>query len=197
MVAFTDGNRDKKRMRLFKVRGRADDYSAMREVLTRHYTKAKERDDLPDLLIVDGGKGQLSVALDVLKELNIASVDLLAVTKEEGRHDKGLTKERVFMADRPEPIALDPQSSLLFFLQQVRDEAHRVAISFQRKRRTKTLIKSELDEIPSIGPKKKAQLLQHFGSVKRIKEASYEELLEVEGITKANAQTIKEFFASK
>lgn len=196
LVAFTDGKKETKRTRLYKIEGitQSDDYGAMRQVLTRRLTRAKEENDLPDLLIVDGGKGQLSSALEVLKLLDIASLDLIALTKEEGRHDKGLSEERVFLQDTKEPIHLPPRSPLLFFLQQIRDESHRLALSFQKKRRGKELIKSALDDVPGIGPIKKARLLQTFGSVASLKKASDEELLAVPGITKKDLTAIKDFF---
>jgi len=195
LVAFTDGAKDKKRTRLYKIRGAGDDISAMREVLTRRYTKARDEGDLPDLIIIDGGKGQLSTLSTVLSELNIATPDIVAITKEAGRHDKGLTKERLFLPHKKEPISLKAHDPLLFFLQEVRDEAHRVAIAFHKKRRTKRIIKSELDQIPGIGPQKKKALLQHFKSVKRIKEATTAELTSLPSITKRDAQRINDYFS--
>ncbi|GAB5412038.1 MAG: excinuclease ABC subunit UvrC [Chlamydiales bacterium] len=189
-VAYTDGIPDKKRYRLFKIRGATDDYAAMHEVLTRRLTKAKKEDDFPDLIVLDGGKGQLNVGLKVFEELGIASVDMIALTKEEALHTKGLTKERIFLPHRKEPISLDKRSTTLFFLQEMRDEAHRFAITFQKKTRKKNLIKSKLDEIEGIGPTKKKRLLQHFGSVKRIAEASEEELLSIPGITKKDVASL-------
>lgn len=195
MVGFTDGKRDKERTRLFKIKGidQPDDYGAMREVLTRHYTKAKEKDELPDLAMVDGGKGQLNIALEVFKELGIASVDVISLAKEEGRHDKGLNFEKIFVPHKKDPIFLSPRSSTLFILQQIRDEAHRVAISYHRKRRSKRLIQTELDIIPGIGPKKRALLLKHFGSVKQIKEASKEALQEVKGLSPRDVDALIKF----
>jgi excinuclease ABC subunit C len=192
MVAFIDAEVDKKNTRLFKIKTaqRSDDYGAMREVLTRHLTKAKEEDNLPDLIIVDGGKGQLNVALDVFKELDIASVDVIALAKEEGRHDKGMTAERVFLPEHHDPIHLNPRSNLLFLLQKIRDEAHRKAIGFHRKRREKRTFTSALDEIPGIGPTKRARLLTHFGSVEKIRSASADELSQVKGITKKDIALI-------
>lgn len=194
MVAFTDGDKDKKRTRLFKIKGvpKGDDYGAMREVLTRHLTRAKQADDLPDLIIVDGGKGQLNIALDVFKQLDIASVDVIALAKEEGRHDKGMTAERVFLPDNHDPIHLNPRSSLLFLLQKVRDEAHRKAIGFHRERRSKRTLTSALDGIPGIGPTKRSRLLSHFGSVEEIRKASAEELKQVKGITQKDVDALQE-----
>lgn len=194
MVAFTDGEKDTKRTRLFKIRTthKPDDYGAMREVLTRHLSRAKEKDDLPDLIIVDGGKGQLNVALEVFKELDVASVDVISLAKEAGRHDKGMTAERVFLPEHREPIHLNPRSSLLFLLQKVRDEAHRKAIGFHRGRRQKRTLTSALDAIPGIGPTKRSRLLQHFGSVENIRNASDEEISSVKGITKKDIAVLKQ-----
>ena len=195
MVGFTDGRRDKERTRLFKIKGidKPDDYGALREVLTRHYTKAKEKDDLPDLALIDGGKGQLNVALEVFKTLEIASVDVISLAKEEGRHDKGLNFEKIFVPHKKDPIYLSPRSSTLFILQKIRDEAHRVAITYHRKRRSKRLITSELENIPGIGPKKQKLLLTHFGSVTQLKEASREELEALKGLTKKDVETLLNF----
>ncbi len=193
MVGFTDGERDKKRTRLFHIRDAqgGDDYGAMREILTRRLTKAKEQMDLPDLLILDGGKGQLNIAIEVLKDLDIASVDAIALAKESARHDKGLSQEKIFLPHHTDPIILEPRSPLLFFLQRIRDEAHRMAIGFYRKSKNKSTLKSSLDELPGIGPIKKKRLLRAFGSMKRVREASEEELAKVEGITKRDIATIK------
>lgn len=190
LACFVHGEKDKSRTRLFKIKGKPDDYAAMREVLLRHFTREKEKNDFCDLLIVDGGKGQLNVALEVFKELNIASVDVIALTKEEARHDKGLTQERIFVPNRKDPLIIDPRSPLLFLLQKIRDEAHRQAIEFHRKRRSKRTISSALDDIPGIGPIKKKRLLQKFGSVKAIRAASIEELKSVKGITEKDIKSL-------
>lgn len=195
MVGFTDGKRDKEKTRLFKIKGveKPDDYGAMREVLTRHYTKAKEKDELPDLTLIDGGKGQLNIALEVFKELEIASVDVISLAKEKGRHDKGLNFEKIFVPHKNDPLFLSPRSPTLFILQQIRDEAHRVAISYHRKRRSKRLIQTELDEIPGIGPKKRTLLLKTFGSVKQVKEATKEALKKVNGLNSRDIDAIIKF----
>ena len=193
LVAFTEGERDKKRTRYFHIKGifKGDDYAAMKQALTRRLTKAKQEDDLPDLIIVDGGKGQLNIALNVFKELDIANVDLIALAKEGARHDKGMTLERVFIPHTSEPIQLPARSQLLFFLQKIRDLAHEKAIEFHRKSRSKRTIKSALEDIPGIGPVKRKRLLTHFGSMKRILEATDEELSEVSGITNKDIAAIR------
>ncbi len=196
MVAFTSGEKDKKRTRLFTIKEAkaGDDYGAMREVLTRRLMRAREEMDLPDLIIVDGGKGQLHVALEVLKELDIASVDVIGLAKEKARHDKGLSQEKVFLPFVSDPVCFSSSSPLLFFLQRIRDEAHRVAIGFHKKRRTKTVLRSALEELPGIGPKKKQRLLSHFGSIARLSKAPEEDLAKVEGLTKKDIATLLSFF---
>lgn len=191
LVAFTDGVPEKNRYRRYKLRTvkEGDDYGAMREVLVRRFSK----DDFPDLLLVDGGKGHLNIALKVIKELNIVSIDIIGIAKEEGRHDRGVTKEQIFLPGMKDPLFLPPHSPVLFLLQRMRDEAHRFAITYQKKRRTKTTIRSELAEIPGIGPARQKALLRHFGSFKRIKEATREELLQVKGMTSTSVESILKF----
>lgn len=196
MVAFTDGQKDSKRYRKYKIKShhdKADDYASMKEVLTRRYKRAKIEDDLPDLIIVDGGKGHLNIARRVLADLDISIVDIIGVAKDEGRHDRGVTSEQVFIPNVKDPIIFKQHSRVLFLLQQIRDEAHRSAISFHRKRRSKKTIKSELDKIPGIGIKKRNALLKHFGSVKKIKEASLEDLKSVPEVTQGNAEKIHQY----
>lgn len=192
MVAFLDGKKASKFYRLYRLHIDAmhDDYAAMYEVLLRRYRRAKEENKLPDLVVVDGGKGQLNVALKVFEELNVTGVDLIGLAKEQGRHDKGMTEEQIFLPGAKEPILLKKNSPILFLLQRMRDEAHRFAINFHKKRRAKKVFKSALDEISGIGPKKRKALLRHFGSVNKIREASLEELQKVEGISVANAAAV-------
>ena len=192
LVSFVNGEKDKSKMRLFKIKEveRADDYTAMRQVLMRHFIREKEKNDFCDLLIVDGGKGQLNIALEVFQELGIASVDVIGLTKEDARHDKGLTQEKIYVPHRKDPLLIDPRSPLLFLLQKIRDEAHRQAIEFHRKRRAKRTISSELDTLSGIGPIKKKRLLQKFGSVKALKTASEVEIRAVPGITHQDIATI-------
>jgi len=190
LACFVNGEKDKSRTRLFKVKGQGDDYTAMREVLRRHFVKEKAKGDFCDLLIVDGGKGQLNIALEVFQELQIATVDVIGLTKEEARHDKGLTQEKIYIPYRKDPLLIDPRSPLLFLLQKIRDEAHRQAIEFHRKRRSKRTISSSLDDIPGIGPVKKKKLLQRFGSVKALKAATEEELRATPGLTQKDIETL-------
>lgn len=199
LVTFTDGLKDKKRYRTYrlKIGSKPNDYAAMQEVLFRRYKRAKEENDLPDLVIVDGGKGQLNIALKVFEELNVTGVDVIGLAKEGGRHDKGMTEEQVFLPDRKDPVMLKKNSPVIFLMQKIRDEAHRVAISFHRKRRAKQTLRSALDDIPGIGPVKRKALLTHFGSLKKVELANEEELRQVKGISAANTAALKEFFQGR
>jgi len=199
LIVFLDGKKEISQYRKYILKSIApgDDYGAMREVLTRRYKRAKEENNLPDLLIVDGGKGHLQIGLKVMAELNIITVDVIGLAKEEGRHDKGVTAEKVFLPNLKDPILLRKTSKALFLLQQIRDEAHRFAISFHRKRRGKEILKSALEEIPGIGPVKRKALLRHFGSVQKIREATVEQLQAMKGLSKANVQAILDWRAAQ
>lgn len=193
MVTFVNGQKETSGYRKYKIKtvDRGDDYGAMREVLTRRYKRAKEENNLPDLILIDGGKGHLNVAIAILEELDIAVCDVIGVAKEEGRHDKGSTEEQVFLRNIKDPILLPRNSRVLFLLQQIRDEAHRSAIGYHRKVRSKKTIRSALDDVHGIGPAKKKALLKTFGSIRGLKEAADESILEVKGISKANLAEIR------
>lgn len=199
LVAFFNGEKDKKRYRKYKLKTAygPDDYSSMYEVLMRRYKRGKEENDLPDLIIIDGGKGHLNIALKALAELNIITIDVIAVAKEQGRHDKGMTTEQVFLPNAKDPILLKRHSPILFLLQQIRDEAHRFAITFQRKRRGTQTIKTAVTSIPGIGPKKSKALLRHFGSVKSLQNATKEDLQQVKGLSKTNVEAILQWQLQK
>lgn len=195
MAVFIGGKKVPSESRKYKIKHaeKAEDYSSMREVLTRRLQRGQKEDNLPDLIILDGGKGQLNIAKKVLDELNLIQCDVIALAKENARHDKGLTREKIYLLNRSDPIALPPTSSLHYFLQKVRDESHEIAIRYHRKQRKEALLRSALDDIPGIGPKKKRLLLSHFGSLKRIQEATQEELECVKGITKADILALLEY----
>lgn len=196
LVVFSNGLKDSKRYRTYRQKNGAqsDDYAAMYEVLMRRYKRAKEENDMPDLVIVDGGKGQLKIAQKVFEELNVTGVDLIGLVKERGRHDKGMTEERVFLPDKKEAISLQKNSPVLFLLQRIRDEAHRFALTFHRKRRSKQTVRSALDDIPGIGPMKRKALLAYFGSLSKIELANADELRQVKGISEANIIALRAFF---
>ena len=190
-VCYINGKKEPKLYRSYTIKNpNGDDYHAMKEVLTRRFSKKKEELDLPDLIILDGGKGQLSLAHKILEELEIVSCDVIALAKEQGRHDKGLTREKVYTLHSKEPIILPFNSPLLFFLQEVRDETHRRAITLHKKQRGKKLLTSQLDLLPGIGPKKKKALLKEFGSIKNILQASKEELEQIKILNKKDISTL-------
>lgn len=193
MVVFEGGEKAKKEYRKYKIRpeSASDDYIALKEVLQRRYKKAKEEDNLPDLLLIDGGRGHLNTALQALSEIDVSTVDVISISKEESKHTRGATMEKILLPSEKEPIQLKVNSPLLFLLQRIRDEAHRFAITFQRDRRGKRTLSSSLDHLPGIGPIKKKRLLTHFGSLKKILEASDEEILQIPGITKKDLETLR------
>ncbi len=194
-VTFRRGVRCKKTQKTYKIQTKEKgDYSAMQEVLLRYLKRAQAEEDLPDLIIIDGGKGHLNLAVSVLKALDIISVEAIAIAKENSKHDKGLTKERVFSQHPNSPFSLNVHDTSLQFLQSVRDQAHRVAITHHKKRRSKQ-ITSSLASIPGIGPVKRKRLLQRFGSITQIKTASEQAILSVPGITKKDYAAIVQFIS--
>mgnify|MGYP001263489330 CR=1 FL=1 len=176
MVVFTDGKPDKKEYRKYKIRTveGPDDYATMREVVRRRYTRLlKENSRLPDLIIVDGGKGQLSAAKDVLENELGLSIPIAGLVKDENHRSSHL-----IMGDPPREMKMKRNSQEFYLLQRIQDEVHRFAITFHRSVRGKSMLKSSLDEIPGIGPKRKQKLLAHFGSVKNMKKATEEQFIE-------------------
>jgi len=203
MVCFREGKPDKERYRHFKIKTAAvaDDYKMMREVLLRRYRKVLSEDELPDLVVVDGGRGQLNVAREVFQELEIQGVDLLGLAKERIEGGPGpwgmeKTEEKIFHPQFAEPFILERHSPLLNFLDRIRDEAHRFAIAYHKKIRGKGTIKSRLGEIPGIGTARQKVLLEFYGTVEKIREATVEELLRVPGMNRRTAQTVFHFFHS-
>lgn len=188
LVFFEDGRPKKSRYRRFRIRGveGQDDFAMMGEVVGRYFAGlTREREEFPDLVLVDGGKGQLSSALRALKGLGIKKQKVVALAK---RIDE------VFLPERSGPLMIRKGSASLKLLQRVRDEAHRFAIEYHRKLRKKRTIGSELDLIPGVGPMRRESLLKHFGSVARIKKAGLEELLQLQGINKRAAENVYKHF---
>ena len=146
------------------------------------YEEPSPWDQAPDLVVIDGGKGQLGAALDALRNLGLADIPVCGLAKRE---------EEVFVADVDEPIVLPRTSQALYLLQRVRDEAHRFAITYHRTLRGKAVRRSALDDVPGVGPKRKRALLRTFGSVKALREASIEEIAAVEGVGARLAETVK------
>jgi excinuclease ABC subunit C len=167
-----------------------DDYAYMAEVLKRRFGKGEASKPYPDLLMVDGGKGQLNIALAVTRELNLTEkFDIIGIAKKD--ETKGETRDKIFKPGRANPLSFGRDEDLLLFLQRVRDEAHRFAISFHRKRRRKISLQSALDTIPGVGKKRKAALLQHFKSVKNIRAADPEKIGALPGFSRSVAESIQ------
>jgi excinuclease ABC subunit C len=171
----------------------------MTEVLTRRFSRVLKEDperalgQWPDLVLIDGGAGQLSVTLKVLKELGIEDVVVAAIAK---GPDRNAGRERIFLPGC-DPISLPARDPVLYFLQRLRDEAHRFAIGFHRQKRSKAVSKSSLDGVPGIGPKRKKALLHHFGSASAVKGGGLTDLEAVEGVSGAMAKKIYDWFHSE
>lgn len=196
MVVFTDGKSDKKSYRHFTIKHTLEvtkgtepnDFEMMREVLRRRFDRALEGDPkflpLPDLLMIDGGKGQLSAALGVLQEKNLELVPTVGLAKQ---------FELLFVPGNKEPIALPRNSPALHLLQRIRDEAHRFAITHHRKKRGKAATHSLLDDVPGIGEARRNALLEHFGGLQKLRAASTEEIAAVPGMTMALAEKLQQY----
>ncbi len=193
MVVFEDGkprSGDYRRFRIKSVEG-PNDFASHQEVLRRRFRRAKAGEEgseeelrwrLPDLVIVDGGKGQVSAAAEVLDELGLADLPLAGLAKE---------REELFLPGRSEPILLAPTSQALYLVQRLRDEAHRFAITYHRNLRAKASVRSAFDDLPGVGPKRRRALLRVFGSARRVREAPVEQIAAVPGIGPALAARIK------
>jgi excinuclease ABC subunit C len=173
-----------------------DDFAMMREVLLRRFGRAlkedpeRERGLWPDLVLIDGGQGQLTSALQVLDELGIDDMPIVGIAK---GPDRDAGRERFFIPGRP-PFWLEPRDPVLYFLQRLRDEAHRFAIGAHRAKRAKAIGQSPLDEIPGVGAKRKHALLHHFGSARAVARAGLAEIERVSGISKTVAKKIYDHF---
>jgi excinuclease ABC subunit C len=200
MVTFINGEPDKSFYRHFRIRtidasSGGDDFGMMLEMLKRRFARGKEDADLPDLIVVDGGRGQLAMALTAMAELGIEGVDAVGLAKMRVQAaarsaEIERSEERVFLPGQSNPVILKRNSNALFLLQRVRDEAHRFAITHHRKLRSRQTLYSALDRIPGVGGARKRALLRAFGSVKRIEAATLEELLEVPLMNQRIAQEI-------
>ena len=191
LVVFEEGRPARQWYRRFRIRGgdKNDDVANMREVLRRRFRRVGDDDrswPQPDLVIVDGGKPQLSAARDALSELGRLDVPLAALAKE---------REELFRPERPGPIVLPRTSQALYLVQRVRDEAHRFAVTYHRSLRGKRSVRSVLDEVPGVGPRRKRELMRRFGSVKGIRDADIDAIASVSGISRALAERIKQAVA--
>ena len=169
-----------------------DDYAAMRQVVMRRYTRIKKEDGkLPDLVLIDGGKGQVSSAREILSEIQLETLPLVGVAKGPGRKPG---QEVLIMSDGSKEMRLPANSAALHLVQEIRDEAHRFAITGHRQRRKKARNRSVLEDIEGIGAKRRQQLIRYFGGLQGISRAGVEDLAKVEGINKNLAQKIYDAF---
>lgn len=193
-VVFEAGVANKSKYRRFNIDGiePGDDYAAMRQALTRRFKRVKNGEDyMPDLLLIDGGKGQLGVAVETLEELDVSGVNVIGVAKGSTRKP-GL--EQIFLPGAKSPLILPADSPGLHLIQQIRDEAHRFAIAGHRGQRGKARQGSMLDGVDGLGPKRRKKLLQTFGGPKQVARAGVSELARVEGISATMAQRIYDYF---
>jgi len=196
-VAMTEGELDRSRYRRFRIKSvhAQDDFASMYEVVSRRLRRGREATDLPDLLVIDGGKGQLASARAAMKDLGV-SIDVvgLAKSREIDSDDRAAVSarspERVFIPEKKDPIVLPQNSPELFLLMRIRDEAHRFAITYQQKLMRRRNFRSVLEDIPGVGEGRKKALLRAFGSLKRIREASIEELAAEAGLGTTLAERI-------
>lgn len=190
MVVFEGGVAKKSDYRRFKINsteGKPDDFLAMREVTNRRYVGISPS-KLPDLIVIDGGKGQLSSALEIIRDKAKLTVPVVGLAKQ---------FELVFVENEPEPIVLPRQSAALYLIERIRDEAHRFAITYHRKLRGKRNLVSVLDNIVGIGAKRRQALYTHFGTLNKIKAASIEELAAAPAMNKVAAAAVYNFFAAQ
>lgn len=196
-VSFRDGKADKGGYRHYRIRtvSGANDFAMMHEVLSRRFRDDPAKDEHPDLIVVDGGIGQLNILTAVLRDLRVEDVDAASLAKSRMERDMAAEElarsaERVFLPGRKNPVVLRQNSAPLLLLARIRDEAHRFAITYHQKLRGKDTIGSTLDAIPGIGPKRRRELLRRFGSLRRIREATPEELAATPSIPLALAEDI-------
>ena len=191
MVVFEGGQANKNEYRRYKlntVEGKPDDFKSMQEVVGRRYRDALEKGPIPDLIIIDGGKGQLNAALTLIRAAGLTEVPVVGLAKE---------FEHIFREGISEPLILPRHSQSLYLVQRIRDEAHRFAITYHRKLRSKRNLVSVLDHIPGIGAKRRKALWDHFGSLAKIKTAEVDALAKVEGMTLPAAEAVYNFFRNK
>ena len=184
-VSFKDAKPNKKKYKRFKIETPGpNDFAMMKELLTRRL-KMIDTDEEPDLIVIDGGKGQLSMACEVLDELNLAHIPIIGLAKE---------FEEIYIPNSKRPIIIPKNNKALHLLQQVRDESHRFAITYHRKLRSDNIRESSLDDIPGIGKKRKINILKEFGTIDNVKNASVEELAKIKGMNEKVATNVYEYY---
>jgi excinuclease ABC subunit C len=209
MVVFLDGEPAKGEYRTFKVKTATnDDFASMYEVLSRRFRRSKSAEHkegetkkgwvVPDLLVIDGGKGQLSTAVAALRDaqidLGMNGMDVVALAKERENEGGDKQPDRVFRMNAKDPMKLRPNSAELFLLSRIRDEAHRFAVTFHKKLRRRRTLRSALEDVPGVGQKRKRELLKHFGSLKKVRAAAVEELVRAPGMSRAAAEAVVRYF---
>jgi excinuclease ABC subunit C len=194
LVAFTDGVPDKSRYRRFKIKQveGQDDYAMLREVVTRHY--GKEGQEMPDLLVVDGGRGQLNVVTQTLKEMGLGRIRVVGLAKATEQDGKPV-RDRLFLPGRKNPLLPPANAPGWHLLLRLRDETHRFAITYHRQRARKEMLASGLDTAPAIGPVRKRRLLEHFPNLEAIKAADSAELAALPGFNQKVAESLREWLA--
>jgi excinuclease ABC subunit C len=199
MAVLIDGEPDNSAYRRYRIRSAApdSDVDMMREVVSRRFRPVLEgEEDGPDLVVLDGGKGQLNAILQLFADLGVVDVDLVALAKGKAERKKGRTaRECVFIPGRKNPVFLGPGSDELFLLARVRDEAHRFAVAYHRKLRKKSSLRSILEEVPGVGPVLRRRLLTHFGSLQGVRSATIEQLSKVRGVPPPLAARIHGFLS--
>ena len=184
-VSFKDAKPNKKKYKCFKIETPGpNDFAMMKELLTRRL-KMIDTDEEPDLIVIDGGKGQLGTACEVLDELNLAHIPIIGLAKE---------FEEIYIPNSKRPIIIPKNNKALHLLQQVRDESHRFAITYHRKLRSDNISESSLDDIPGIGKKRKINILKEFGTMDKVKNASVEELAKIKGMNEKVATNVYEYY---
>jgi excinuclease ABC subunit C len=192
MVVFENGKPNKSLYRKYKIKtvNKQNDYAYMAEILTRRYGKGEKSKPYPDLLVVDGGKGHLNIALSIIKKNKLEkNFEMIGIAKKDVTREE--TNDKVYQPGRANPVNFGREGDLLLFLQKIRDEAHRFAISFHRKRRDRKSIHSVFDTVSGIGKKRKKILLKHFGSIDNIRKATLKELVSIPGISRKIAEELK------
>ncbi|MGD9384285.1 MAG: excinuclease ABC subunit UvrC [Desulfobacterales bacterium] len=192
MVVFEKGKENTSLFRKYRIKSVdvQDDYSCMAEVLKRRYGKGERSKPYPDMLMVDGGKGQLNIAVSVIESLKPEpTFQIISIAKK--NESKGETQDKIYKPGQVNPVNMGRGGELLLFLEKIRDKSHEFAISFHRQRRGRKFIRSALDSIPGVGKKRKATLLKHFKSIKKIRAATLEELSALPGMNRNVAESVK------
>lgn len=197
-VVFENGQPLKSAYRTYRIKTLEgpDDFASMREVLSRRFAEKHKDEALPDILMVDGGKGQLGIGVAVLKDLNLLDA-MTIIGIAEPNTVRGETEDKIFIPGRANPLNLNRKKDVLLFFQRVRNEAHRFAITFHRKRRAKAALTSDLDGIHGLGPQKRILLLEHFGSLENIRNASTGEIAALKGFSETLANNVKNALMEK